>query len=173
MIDTPIEQALSHAWLLLAGSQVTFARRQQPGVQLNAQRYYVVSVKFSREGDRGGVGLLLSEEDARDLTASMFGKPPREVSEDEVSDACGEMCNVMAGSIEPLFVNHPEVELGLPQSLLPEEFIQISKSSHVDGVFEGHHQGRDITIIVFDPLLMPGDHPKRPLPLSENRRGQK
>lgn len=157
-----LEEHLSRTWQLLAGVPVRFVPTTVTAAALTAQRYTLVALRPCDSEQRGGVGLLLSEADARELSAAMFAKPETELSEEDIADACGELCNVVAGGVGPYLSQHETVDLGLPSSLRSDQFQRIYGASVIEGAFEAVHEGRRILVVIFEPMEIPPDTGWRP-----------
>lgn len=157
MAEAHLQEHLSRTWQLLAGMALHFVPTTITADQLTAQRYYLVSLRPCASDQRGGVGLVLSEVDARQLTATMFAMTESELTEADIGDACGELCNVIAGGVGPYFSHHETIDLGLPSSLRSDQFQRIFGASAIDGVFEAMHEGRRILVVIFEPMEIPPD----------------
>lgn len=157
-----LEEHLSRTWQLLAGVPVRFVRTTVTAADMTAQRYYLVSLRPCESDQRGGVGLVLSEADARELTVAMFAKAEPELTEEDIADACGELCNVVAGGVGPYLSHHETVDLGLPASLRSDQFQRIFGASAIEGAFEAVHEGRRILVVIFEPMEIPPETGWRP-----------
>jgi chemotaxis protein CheX len=50
----------------------------------------------------GAVSIHCTHDAARHIGASMFGRPPQSLSDDELRDAVGELCNMVGGNLKSL-----------------------------------------------------------------------
>ena len=77
--------------------------------------------------EAGQVLLALSDEDAQQLGASMFGLPLDELGQEELDDANAELCNIFGSCLVKALDDSHQLELGLPRRARLEAFEALSR----------------------------------------------
>lgn len=141
--------ALSSSWEQLTGQPLCFERIPAPVPPLAAQRYYLLRLEIRHEAHC--VGLALSEQNARQLAATLFQSPEDELSDADITDACSEMCNIIAGEIKRELQALCDVGMGLPSCISPSGFKQLCQNSELEEAFTATHDNEQITVLVLTP----------------------
>jgi hypothetical protein len=150
-----MEEHLNNTWQMLVGEQLSFSAQAVCTQDLQAQHYFVVTLHPLPSGYLAGVGLAITEQDARKITSQMFDLPTDQVSAADITDACGELCNVFASGVPTHISEHLALDLGLPSPLSHEQFLIILAASKVNCSYIARQQDRYIQVIIFESLEVP------------------
>ncbi|MBB2486473.1 hypothetical protein H5407_14705 [Mitsuaria sp. WAJ17] len=110
-----LESILASAWFSLAGGACAF--RSLDGMpELDPEAACFQLPVLGADGlEAGRVLLALSDEDAQQLGASMFGLPQDELGQEELDDAHAELCNIFGSCLVKALDDRLQLELGLPR----------------------------------------------------------
>jgi hypothetical protein len=150
-----MEEHLSNTWQMLVGESLIFSAQNVCSQELLAQHYFVVTLHPLPTGHLAGVGLAIAEQDARKVSSQMFDMPSDELSAADITDACGELCNVFASGVPSHISEHLSLDLGLPSPLSHEQFLIVLAASTVSGSYIAHQHDRCIQVIIFESLEVP------------------
>jgi hypothetical protein len=150
-----MEEHLSNTWQMLVGEPLNFCAQAVCTQELLAQHYFVVTLHPLPSGHLAGVGLAITEQDARKVTSQMFDLPTEALSPADITDACGELCNVFASGVPTHIGEHLTLDLGLPSPLSHEQFVIILAASTVSASYTARQQDRHIQVIIFESLEVP------------------
>jgi hypothetical protein len=80
----------------------------------------------------------------------MFAVSEHEVKNDDVIDACGELCNVFSANVKSAIISTSKIDLGVPTNLKPTEFQTIVDASHLDLCFKGQTKEGSVIVYLFN-----------------------
>lgn len=152
---TEMEDHLSNTWQMLVGESLIFSAQNICTPELLTQHYFVVTLHPLPTGHLAGVGLAIAEQDARKVTSQMFDLPSEQLTAADITDACGELCNVFASGVPSHISEHLTLDLGLPSPLTHEQFLIILAASTVCGSYIARQHDRHIQVIIFESLEVP------------------
>jgi len=117
-----LETTLASAWFSLAGERCAFTSLD--GLpELDPEAACFQLPVLSPDGrEAGRVLLALSDEDAQQLGASMFGLPLDELGQEELDDANAELCNIFGSCLVKALDDSHQLEMGLPRRACIESF---------------------------------------------------
>jgi hypothetical protein len=151
-----IAAKLSGAWTFLSGEHREFKLLLlTPGPLRFAEFSFFMSLTVYAEGRTGGVGVLVQRADALSVAAHMFGVQEADVQEDDLRDACSEVCNVFSGCIASHVSGNAEVSIGLPAMANPQEYNKIATDSVVTAVYQSSLGTTNLFVIVYEILRQP------------------
>ncbi|TXG94422.1 MAG: hypothetical protein E6R09_17440 [Rhodocyclaceae bacterium] len=152
-----MEDHLTQTWEMLVGEHLEFSCEKLQPAELMGQHYFVVTLHPTPSGYLAGVGLAISETDARKATSKMFDLPEAELTSDDIADACAELCNIFAGGVPNHVIEEITLDMGLPSRLEPEQFMLILQASQVTSIYLARIDERKMQVIVFDCLEAPAE----------------
>lgn len=158
-----MEEHLTRTWEMLVGEHLNFSCENPQSADLIGQHYFVVTLHPTPSGYLAGVGLAISEPDARKATSKMFGLPESELTSDDIADACAELCNIFAGGVPNHVIEEITLDMGIPHRLESEQFMLILQASQVTSIYLAQIGERKMQVIVFDCLVAPAEsgwHPQ-------------
>jgi hypothetical protein len=148
-----VELKINKAWSMLSGRELDF-KKIEGTIQPDPDGlHFAIPIKFSPEDAIAAVALEISKSHAYNLSAFMFDLGLDELTEAEVTDACGEMCNVFSACVSNSFTNHKEGSLGVPCKLTADEFSIMFNEGFLDGYFKAANENGATVIYLFDPCL--------------------
>ena len=152
-----IETSLCAAWKFLAGEERCFKFFEGPALREGpvADRRIVLPLSLGTENHLAASVLLIDREDAERLAATMFGIARAELSEADVADACAEACNVLSVAIVEYLSESDPVDIGVPERMTPGCYEAVLNTGNVRAFSEGRRDDRQLTLVVFDPLVGP------------------
>lgn len=106
---------LASAWLSLAGEPCAFTSLDAMPPRLPGDACFLLPVLRADLREAGRVLLVLGDDDAHHLGASMFGLPLDELAPADVDDANAELCNIFGSCVVKALDHSHELELGLPE----------------------------------------------------------
>lgn len=110
-----LETTLASAWFSLAGERCAFRSLDgMPDLDPEAACFQL-PVLDADGREAGRVLLALSDKDAQQLGASMFGLPLDELGQEELDDANAELCNIFGSCLVKALDDSHQLELGLPR----------------------------------------------------------
>lgn len=159
-----IEEHLANTWLMLVGEQLNFVAQTITPAELQAQHYFVVTLHPTPRGHLAGVGLAISEQDARHLASRMFDVAITELNAADVADACGELSNIFASGVPGHVDSGLVLDLGLPARLTAEQFLGVMGASTISGSYIARQGEHHIQVIIFESLELPTVTGRSPAP---------
>ncbi len=122
-----LESTLASAWFSLAGERCAFTSLDgMPELDPEAACFQLPVL--SADGrEAGRVLLALSDEDAQQLSVSMFGMPLDELGQEELDDANAELCNIFGSCLVKALDDSHQLEMGLPRRARIEAFEALSQ----------------------------------------------
>jgi len=107
------------------------------------------------ESRTAGVGVLIQRDDATIVASHMFGLPEADVTDDDLRDACAEVCNVFSGCISSQVSTVHPVGIGLPKLATSVDFQEISKGSVLKLTYRFGQQVKEISVLVYGVFNAP------------------
>lgn len=148
--------SLSKAWEFLSGEERMFHCVPQSHDALPfADFSFYIPLKLVDASRSGGVGVLIHHSDAIRVAANMFGMARQEIPQDDLRDACAEVCNVFTYSMATHFGGGKQVEIGLPREAGPAQYQIFAESCVTRAVFEGCSGTRRLLVVLYDSLRLP------------------
>lgn len=146
--------SLSKAWEFLSGEREIYDVYLEKA-EIPAFADYSVFLPLSVESRTAGVGVLIHREDATVVASHMFGLPKEDLTEDDLRDACAEVCNVFSGCVVPQVSDSPDVGIGLPLRASPQDFEEITKGSALKLTYKCEHGTKRLFVLVYGMFLKP------------------
>ena len=81
--------------------------------------------------------------------------PKEDVNEDDLRDACAEVCNVFSSCIASQISAEHEVGIGLPMMATHEDFQDIAKGSVLTFAYRCGRQIKKVFVLVYGVFLAP------------------
>lgn len=110
-----LASTLASAWYSLAGEPCAFTSLDHMPPPYPGDACVRLPVLRPDGAEAGQVVLMLGDEDAHHLGASMFGLSLDELGPAELDDANAELCNIFGSCLVKALDTTHELELGLPQ----------------------------------------------------------
>lgn len=110
-----LASTLASAWYSLAGEPCAFTSLQAMPPLGPGDTCFRLPVLQPDGRETGRVLLVLGDDDAHHLGASMFGLPLDELGPAELDDANAELCNIFGSCVIKALDTTHQLELGLPQ----------------------------------------------------------
>lgn len=143
---------LSQAWCALSGEirsfKFTSESRCSPA---HAEFSFVIPMTLDRDGSTFAVTILIGREDATVVASSMFGVDSGDVPEDDIRDACSEVCNIFADCISTHRYAGETVHIGLPFRLDEANYQHVYGASGVSELFQSFSAGHYLSVMLFTP----------------------
>ena len=147
---------LSKAWQFLSGEKRLFQYVPRPEEPLPfADFSFYVPLTLVTDTRRGGVGVLIQQDDAIHVATNMFGVPRQQIHYDDLRDACSEVCNVFTDCMAALFGCGQRVKIGLPRQAGSAEYQIFAESCVTRALYQGGSGSRKLLIVLFDSLRLP------------------
>jgi len=148
--------SLSRAWQFLSGESGTFDVLVDWTLNPSFAEFSVfMPLTVNAESRTAGVGVLIQREDATIVASHMFGLNNDEVNEDDLRDACAEVCNVFSGCVTPQVSLTSEIQIGLPQLATATDFEQISKGSVLTLNYMCGKEIKRLFVLIYGVFLVP------------------
>lgn len=149
-----VQSSLSRAWWFLGGERRTFDYTPGPvGVLPFAEFSHFMPLSIANQTQHGGVGVFMQRGDATQVAAYMFGVPHDQVDEDDLRDACAEVCNVLSDCVTLQFGVEQDVKMGLPLCASATNYAFIAEKSVSRAVYQGSTGARSVLIVLYDSLI--------------------
>ena len=147
---------LSKAWEFLSGEERLFQHVAQPQEPLPfADFSFYVPLTLPTDNRRGGVGVLIRQDDAIRVATNMFGMARHQIHHDDLRDACSEVCNVFTDCMTALFGCGRRVKIGLPRQAGSVDYQFFAESCVTRALYQGGSGSRKLLIVLFDNLHSP------------------
>jgi len=105
------------------------------------------------EARTAGVGVLIQREDASIVASHMFGLERGYLSEDDLRDACAEVCNVFSGCVSAQ-LSDQDVAIGLPSRVSASDFKNIARGSVLMLTYRSGQEIRKLFVLVYGTFLV-------------------
>ena len=151
-----VQSSLSRAWRFLSGERRTFAYMPgSAGALPFAEFSYVMPLTIAAEARRGSVGVLMQRGDATQVASYMLGVPRDQVDDDDLHDACAEVCNVLSDCVASHFGLEQDVKMGLPLGTSATDYANFAENGVCTAVYEGCTGAHSLLIVLYDSLSSP------------------
>ncbi|WP_347988087.1 chemotaxis protein CheX [Methylomonas sp. AM2-LC] len=150
MDQNPIAAKITNSWEVLAGYALIFIEDICPCKPDLLALHFMVPINIVDETREATTVLEISETHAKYLTSSMFAISENDVKNDDVIDACGELCNVFSANVRSAIISTSNIDLGVPKNLKPAEFQSIIDASHLDLCFKGQTNEGSVIVYLFN-----------------------
>jgi hypothetical protein len=154
--QTDVALNLARAWEFLSGERGMFdvwcERVPHPDF---AEFSVFMPLAVKAESRTAGVGVLIQRDDATIVASHMFGLPEEDVTDDDLRDACAEVCNVFSGCISSQVSPVHPVGIGLPKMATSLDFQEISKGSVLTLTYRFGQQIKEISVLVYGVFNAP------------------
>ncbi len=97
------------------------------------------------------VGVLIERADACTVACAMFGSPPDDVSQDDLADACSEVCNIFAASIGDHLYYGQTIIMGLPVVLNGVDYTALLSDIGAADIYKSQCSGPSLSVVIFRP----------------------
>lgn len=152
--DDSVTSHLKQAWSFLSGQDRAF-QFLAPGADIAfSGTGYFLPIAIEDSHDRCAVALLISPADVLAIASNMFGVPQETLSEDDLTDAGKEVCNVLSGSSLTQFAHKVQLRLGIPVEVDSVQFGRIVQGSKLDSAYRGDGGGESVYVLFFNPLAL-------------------
>lgn len=148
--------SLSKAWEFLSGEERMFQYVPQSQDALPfAEFSYYMPLKLVEETRRGGVGVLIQQDDAVHVASNMFGVDRQQIQIDDLRDACAEVCNVFTDCMAAHFGGGRRVEIGLPREAGPVDYQIFAESCVTRATYQGCAGAQRLLVVLYDSMRLP------------------
>ncbi len=145
-----VSEELSRAWALLSQEKRTFelasAQDEPPP---HAEFSFMIPMTIKSDASEFTVGVLIEKADACTVACAMFGSPPDEVSQDDLTDACSEVCNIFSASIGDHLYYGQTIVMGLPLVLNEADYTSLLPDIGSGDVYKSQCNGQILSVVVF------------------------
>jgi hypothetical protein len=121
----------------------------------HAEFSFVIPMTLERDESAFAIAILIERADACTVACAMFGVVEHEVPEDDLRDACSEVCNIFADCISTHSYGAEVVQIGLPFRLSATHYHHVFNASGHKELFESCHQGHRLRVMLFTPSPAP------------------
>ncbi|OGB31994.1 MAG: hypothetical protein A3F78_05805 [Burkholderiales bacterium RIFCSPLOWO2_12_FULL_61_40] len=144
---------LAREWELLSGESRVFDLVAAPSsAPPLAEFSYLMPLTLFANQARCGLGVLIQRKDALTVAANMFGVLPHEIPDEDLKDACSEVCNVFSDCIAMHLSGNEDVSIGLPLMLEAQNYEKIYRDSVVTEIYQSCVHSTHLLVVVFDSL---------------------
>lgn len=144
---------LAREWELLSGEPRVFDVVLDPSsAPPYAEFSYLMPLTIFATKTICGLGVLIQRNDALTLAANMFGVLPYEIPDEDLKDACSEVCNVFSDCIAMHLSGNEDVSIGLPLMLEAQNYEKIYRDSVVTEIYQSCVNSTHLLVVVFDSL---------------------
>jgi hypothetical protein len=151
-----VAHSLSKAWEFLSGEERMFQYVPESDDPLPIAEFsFYMPLKLPADARRGGVGVLIQRDDAIHVAANMFGVATQQVQNDDLRDACAEVCNVFTDCMASHFGGGQRVEIGLPRQAGPADYEIFAESCVTRAVYQGCAATQRLLIVLYDSVPSP------------------
>lgn len=151
-----VAHRLSKAWEFLSGKKGFFDYFKQSVEKPEFVDFSVfMPMDVEAEERTAGVGVLIHREDATIVASHMFGLPKNHLTEEDLKDACSEVCNVFSGCIPSEVFAKSDVGIGLPKIATQSDFEEITRGSVLNFTYGSGDSIKTISVLVYGILNQP------------------
>jgi hypothetical protein len=151
-----VAQRLSKAWEFLSGKKGMFDYFIKSVEKPEFVDFSVfMPMDVEAEKRTAGVGVLIHREDATVVASHMFGLDKCYLTEEDLRDACAEVCNVFSGCIPSEMFSKSDVGIGLPKVATPGDFDFISKKSVLNFTYGSGDSIKTISVLIYGIFTPP------------------
>ena len=151
-VTTDIAMHLAQAWEALSGEHRQFgfvaALEQSPPY---AEFSYIIPMTLQSDGSMVAVAILIERQDACTVASVMFGAPPSDLPDEDLRDACSEVCNIFAECITKHLTQTEGVSVGLPFMLNESNYHHVFDASGNRDVYQSVEGTACLAVMVFTP----------------------
>lgn len=145
-----VSEELSRAWALLSQEKRAFALAPaQDAPPPHAEFSFMIPMTIQSDASTFTVGVLIQRADACTVACAMFGSPPEDVSQDDLADACSEVCNIFSASIGNHLYYGQTVMMGLPLVLSEAAYTSLLSEIGSGDIYQSQRNGHILSVIVF------------------------
>ena len=157
-VDTTqaVALSLSKAWQFLSGESGVFDVLVDWTSSPSFAEFSVfMPLTVNAESRTAGVGVLIQREDATIVASHMFGLNRDEINEEDLRDACAEVCNVISGCVTPQVSLASDIQIGIPKLATAHDFEQISKGSVLTLTYMCGQKIKRLFVLIYGVFLVP------------------
>lgn len=156
---TAVSASLAKSWKFLSGEDRAFSPVEALIPPQYEQHCYFLKADIQDAGKHCAVGILLQRSDAISVASYMFGTEPADVSEDDLDDACSEVCNVLGGGTLLLLSGKSEISLGVPTHLGERGYLTTNDGSHLAAAYKSTVNEKTLYVLLYSPAQLEGESP--------------
>ncbi|NBW78199.1 MAG: hypothetical protein EBR27_04180 [Betaproteobacteria bacterium] len=145
-----ISATLAKSWKFLSGEDREFKALDSITPPEYQEHTYYLPVEVEDAGKRYAVSVLLHRSDATVVASFMFGMEPSELSEADLQDACGEICNVMSSRHLLKLSNEARITLGMPKYLHKQTYLETITQGQLEAAYQSTLGDRTVYVLVCD-----------------------
>jgi hypothetical protein len=154
LIPDDVASRLSRAWEFLSGRKAVFDSIVDGGIHPPFTEFSVfMPLSVIGTLQVAGIGVLMHREDAKAVACHMFDLPQAELEEDDLRDACCEVCNVFSDCVCAHIGGDADVMIGLPYRANAQQFAIISQGSTLAYKYQCIHTSQTLTVLIFNVFL--------------------
>lgn len=116
-----------------------------------AEFSYIIPMTLQRDGSMVAVAILIERKDACTVASVMFDAPPHDLPDEDLRDACSEVCNIFAECITKHLTQTEGVSVGLPFMLNESNYHHVFNASGHREVYRSQASGSCLAVTVFTP----------------------
>lgn len=145
-----ISATLAKSWKFLSGEDREFKALDSITPPEYQEHTYYLPVEVEDAGKRYAVSVLLHRSDATVVASFMFGMEPSKLSEADLQDACGEICNVMSSRHLLKLSNEARITLGMPKYLHKQTYLETITQGQLEAAYQSTLGDRTVYVLVCD-----------------------
>ena len=116
-----------------------------------AEFSYIIPMTLGRDRSMVAVAILIERRDACTVASAMFDVPRDELPDEDLRDACSEVCNIFAECITKHLTQTEGVTVGLPFCLSESNYHHVFDASGHREVYQSQQGGCCLAVMVFTP----------------------
>jgi len=150
-----ISATLAKSWKFLSGEDREFKALDSITPPDYQEHTYFLPVEVEDAGKRYAVSVLLHRSDATVVASFMFGLEPSELSEADLQDACGEICNVISSRHLLKLSDEARITLGMPTYLQKQTYLDTMTHGQLEAAYQSTSGERTVYVLVCDLTTSP------------------
>lgn len=153
-----ISANLAQSWKFLSGEDRDFKSIDTLTPPQYQEHTYYLPVDVEDAGKRFAVSVLLQRIDATTVASFMFGLDPSLLSEADLKDACGEICNVISSRHLLQLSDQASITLGMPCYLQQHTYQDTIARGQLEAGYKSTQDDRTLYVLVSDLTGAPLPH---------------
>jgi hypothetical protein len=153
-----ISANLAQSWKFLSGEDREFKSIDSLTPPQYQEHTYYLPVDVEDAGKRFAVAVLMQTLDATTVASYMFGLDPSQLSESDLNDACGEICNVISSRRLLQLSDQAIISPGTPCYLQKHTYLDTIARGQLEAGYKSTQDDRTLYILVSDLTGTPLPH---------------
>ncbi len=146
-----VSTRLSTAWEFLSGARRSFSLRASVvSADVSAEFTFLLPLAVSGRDGSSAIAVLIDRADALAVAMHMFDVGADRIEDNDVRDACAEVCNIFSDCIVMHIGGESDVSIGLPMRVDGDRFVAINAASVLSALYQSCEAGQTLSVLVYD-----------------------